>query len=340
MTLGRGREAGRQKASQAPLWGGTHTGVSKPANPAAIDPDAPRLSVVIVNWNGAGYLAECLGSARAPDRELIVVDNGSSDGSTELVARQFPGAVWLPLGANLGFAYAANRGLERARARLVLFLNPDARSSEAAVAAATRALDDDPRIGLVSVALRTAAGIVTPTVEPFFSLSALLRARADRRASSPSGPGPVDVDWCHGAFLLARKSDLAELGGFDERYFLYSEDMDLCFRMHESGRRVVYLPEVSIVHHGNLAGAARFGEARAAQIFASSLKFYAMHHGRLARLALRSLAAVAFGVRAVWLRSTGSPLAARYASLFRVALSGTAPHVEPELQGHGFKRSG
>jgi GT2 family glycosyltransferase len=291
----------------------------------------PLLSVVIVNWNGAGYLGECLESVRGgaggppdPEREWIVVDNGSSDASAALVAARLPEAQWLPLGENLGFATAANRGLARARGRFVLFLNPDARATEAALRAGLRVLEERPEVGLVSVAVRDAGGRVVPTVEPFFSLGALLRGRSAARASAPDGPGAVEIDWCHGAFLLGRRLDLCALAGFDERYFLYSEDMDLCFRMHESGRRVVYLPEVSIVHEGNMAGALLLGERRAAAIFASALLFYSGRHGKLAQLALRVAAAVTFGVRALGYRLIGSPLARRYAALAGAAVRGPA----------------
>ena len=288
----------------------------------------PLLSVVIVNWNGAGYLGDCLESVRGEgtsgERQWIVADNGSSDSSGALVAAQLPEAEWLPLGENLGFAAAANRGLARARGRFVLFLNPDARASEAALAAAMRVLDERPEVGLVSVAVRDTAGRLVPTVEPFFSLGALLRGRAAARASAPGGPGPVEIDWCHGAFLLGRRADLCALEGFDERYFLYSEDMDLCFRVHESGRTVVYLPEVSIVHEGNMAGALLLGERRAAAIFASALLFYSGRHGKPAELVLRAAAVLTFGVRALGYRLVGSPLAPRYAALARAALRGPA----------------
>jgi len=284
----------------------------------------PRLSVVVVNWNGAEYLCDCLASVRADptERELIVVDNGSSDASASLVAARFPEALWIPLGENFGFATAANHGLSRARGDLVLFLNPDARANEDALAASTRTLEERPDVGLVSVRVEDPAGNTVATVEPFFSLRALASGRAVERATAPPGPSPVDIDWCHGAFLLGRRSELAALGGFDESFFLYSEDMDLCFRVHESGRRVVYLPEVSIVHEGNRAGAVLFGERRAAAIFASELLFYARRHGSLATLLLRASAAAVFGARSLLHAFSGSPLALRYRALAGASLRG------------------
>src|SRR5690606_19630989 len=92
---------------------------------------APRLSVVVVNWNGAAYLGACLASVAGPGHEVIVVDNASSDASERLVRERFPAVHWLANPANLGFARAANRGLRAAGGAYVLFLNPDAQANDA-----------------------------------------------------------------------------------------------------------------------------------------------------------------------------------------------------------------
>jgi len=302
----------------------------------------PRVSVVIVSWNGADDVAACLASVSAPGREVIVVDNASSDGSADIVRTRFPDAVLLRNPANLGFARAANRGLAAARAESVLFLNPDARANDGAIDAALGVLAERPDVGLVSVAVRDEAGALVPTVEPFFSLGALVRSAGRGRATAPAGPGPVAVDWCHGAFLLGRRDQLRALGGFDERFFLYAEDMDLCLRMYESGRSVVYLPRVAIVHRGNASGAVLLGERRPAAIFASQLAFYERRRGRAAVLALRAAAALFFGARAAALRATGSARAGRYAALCRVAALGpeAGPLASRPVEPHAESTAG
>lgn len=286
----------------------------------------PRSSVVIVNWNGAPYLGECVDSVVGDDREVLVVDNGSTDDSEALVRAGRPWLRWIANDANLGFSTAANRGLAAARGEYVLFLNPDARSNEEALSAAIAVLDASPDTGLVGVAIRDLDGGLTPTVEPFFSFRSLRTARSQDRAQAPTGTAPVDIDWCHGVFLVGRRAEIAALGGFDERYFLYAEDMDLCHRVHESGRRVVYLPWVSIVHEGNRAGRVLLAERRAAAIFSSSLQFYDRHHGPLARAWLRLTAGSSFAFRALLYRLRRAPLAERYTALARVAFG-----VPPEL---------
>lgn len=299
------------------------------------EPPAVALSVVVVNWNGAGYLGACLDSARGPGREVIVVDNGSRDGSTALVRDAHPDVRLLENRDNLGFARAANRGLAAAGGEHVLFLNPDARANDAAIVAACAVLAARPDVGLVGVAQRDASGALTPTVEPFFSLWELRRPWT-RRVRAPQEPGPVEIDWCHGAFLLGRRAELVALGGFDEAYFLYAEDMDLCFRVHAAGRSVVYLPQVSIVHEGNRAGEELLAERRAAAIFASCLVFHRRHHGRAATVLVRLLAGVAFAGRTAVYLATGSPLARRYAALTGVALRG---RLDPADLGPGAVRT-
>lgn len=280
---------------------------------------APQLSVVIVNWNGADYLGDCIDSVVGRDREVIVVDNASSDDSEARVRPGRPDVRWLSNDANLGFSTAANRGLEAARGEYVLFLNPDAHSNDDAVTASIDVLASSADVGLVGVAVRDPDGHITPTVEPFFSFRSLRRARAIDRATAPGGSTPVDIDWCHGVFLVCRREEMLRLGGFDERFFLYAEDMDLCDRVHESGRRVVYLPWVSIVHEGNRAGRELLAERRAAAIFQSSLQYYDRRNGLPARVWMRLAAGLTFGTRAFlyWLRR--APLAERYAAMARVA---------------------
>lgn len=295
--------------------------------------ETPQLSVVIVNWNGADYLGECVDSVAGAGREVVVVDNGSTDDSEGRVRATRPDLQWIANTDNLGFSTAANQGLAAARGEFVLFLNPDARSNDDAVAAALSVLDECRDVGLVGVAIRDPEGALTPTVEPFFSFRSLRRARAVDRVTAPTGTAPVEIDWCHGVFLACRRDEMRELGGFDERFFLYAEDMDLCHRVHESGRRVVYLPWVSIVHEGNRAGRQLLAERRAAAIFSSSLQYYDRRHGLAARLWMRVAAGSTFAARALVYRLQRAPLAERYAAMARVAFGaerGLFPTRPPE----------
>jgi len=291
------------------------------AAPARADGE-PRLSVVVVNWNGAAYLRACVASVVGDGREVVVVDNGSTDGSRESLGELGASVHWIENGANLGFSRAANRGLRAATGRLVLFLNPDAVANDAALDEAARILDSDPGTGLVSVAVVDEQGRRVPTVEPFLSLRTLAAGRWETRVSAPSGSDPVRVDWCHGAFLLGRREEILALGGFDEKFFLYAEDMDLCRRVQESGQAVVYSPRVSIYHRGNAAGETLLGPDRPAANLASQPPDHRARHGAGATALLRGAAATFHGLRWAIDSLRGDPAAERHRALARVALRG------------------
>ena len=298
---------------------------------------AVRLSVVVVNWNGAGYLGACLDSVRGPGRELIVVDNASRDGSALLVRESHPDVRWLANDENLGFARAANRGLRAACGDSVLFLNPDARAGDEAIAAALAVLDQRPDVGLVGVAQRDASGALTPTVEPFFSLWELRRPWT-RRVRAPQGSGPVEIDWCHGAFLLGRRARAARARAASTRPIFSTRRTWICaFACMPRDDPSSICPRCRSCTRGTWPdtscspSAARRPSSRAASSFTAATA------GAAATLLLRALAAVAFAGRTIAYRLTGSPLAARYAALTGVALRGRLdsghPRAAPRRRG-------
>ncbi|MBI3301265.1 MAG: glycosyltransferase family 2 protein, partial [Deltaproteobacteria bacterium] len=234
------------------------------------------LSVVVVSWNCKAELLNCLESivchARSGIPEVLVVDNASRDGSAEAVRLRFPTVRVIESGANLGFARAANLGLAAARGEYLLFLNPDTLVLTGALDAALHALQSRPTVGILGVRLLDAHGLPQPSCGRFLSLSALLWVhiwrfiagqRAERRAGDGhlwSGTAVEETDWLVGAFLLCRRAVLQAVGGFDEDYFLYAEDMDLCYRVRQRGYRVLYFPEVAVIHLGNRSGAQKWAE--------------------------------------------------------------------------------
>lgn len=264
------------------------------------------LSIIIVNWNGGDDLLYCLESlythGLAGTMEVVVVDNGSEDGSPELVRRVFPQMILIKAGANLGFAKAANLGWRRAQAEYVLFLNPDTLVPAGALDQALAYLRAHPAVGMVGVKLLNPDGSLQVSCWNFLSLSTLLldnllrlplmpRSLAGRYLYRLWNHGETrEVDWITGAFLLCRRSVLEGVGGFDEDYFMYCEDMDLCYRVRRRGYLVVYYPAASIMHHGNRSGAKKWAEGREAEIVRSELIFLSKHRGRLSWLLFRVLA--------------------------------------------------
>ncbi len=271
----------------------------------------------------------------AAGAELIVVENASGDETPAVVRAAVPEAQVIENESNRGFARAANQGLAAARGAFVLFLNPDVVVSEGAIERAFAFADADSTIGVLGCRTVDAEGNVQPTVDRFHSIGGLVReAVRDRRfGGRPRGAAPArvaDVDWLYGSFLLCRRSVLAALGGFDERYFMYGEDLDLCRRVHDGGWRVVYYPDATILHYGNRSGARRYGEVRDAAVMAGTLRFFRSYEGRARERVFRLLAGASFAAKTVfwgaraWLRADpGAQQRARvYVQLVRRCLLG------------------
>jgi GT2 family glycosyltransferase len=265
---------------------------------------APDVSVVVVSWRTRELTLACLAALEADAAsgrvaaETIVVDNASGDGTVEAVRRAFPRADVVASDRNLGFAAGCNLGVARARGRHVLMLNPDAEVAPGTLAALAGFLDGTPRAGAVGCRL------VSPSGEPQFScgrfltpfnqfgetlgLSRLAPVAALRRsyASEELDADAVEVDWAVGACLAVRREALDEVGGLDERFFMYAEDEDLCYRLRAAGWGVYLLPRLRVAHAGG-ASAAQALDAMRAAARASQTAFVRKHAGP-ARAALFS----------------------------------------------------
>jgi N-acetylglucosaminyl-diphospho-decaprenol L-rhamnosyltransferase len=229
------------------------------------------LSIVIVSTNEAHWLRACLDSVYAhagtASLDVVVVDNESKDGTGDLVREHFPQArvVRCP---NRGFAHANNRALMTPVARYVLFLNPDTEVLEGDFGTLVDMLEARPDIGLLGVKQVTGDGQLSPTIRRFpNAIRALGEAlTAERWALRPSWLGECELDlslyeserecdWTVGAYMLARREALFGAGFMDERFFLFSDEPDLCLRIRRAGWRIIHSPAMTIVHHAGKAGA-------------------------------------------------------------------------------------
>jgi GT2 family glycosyltransferase len=250
------------------------------------------VDVVIVNWNTADDVAACVESLRGATggrlARVVVVDNASTDGSAELLERCTDVHV-VHATRNLGFAGGANLGAQHTGSRLLLFLNPDARVLPETIAVAADFLDAHPEFGIVGPLLVDGDGAWQPSAGRFNVLGHLvLDTRLARRQPRRSRA----VDWIHGAFLLISRDLFRRLGGFDERFFMYGEDMDLCARARAAGYRTAIVPQARAVHYGNRSGAKRFGGSRDSEVVKGEMRFYAWS-GKPGELALFRAVAVA-----------------------------------------------
>jgi GT2 family glycosyltransferase len=284
-----------------------------------------RASVIIVNWNAGVMLAECLG-ALAPvlqkgDVECIVVDNGSSDGSDKRIEGCDPLVRLVRTGGNLGFAVACNIGARCARGRYLLFLNPDARVTGDALEKTLDYLDApaNQRIGILGVQLRDGAGSVARSCARFPGARSMTLHALGIDRVVPS-VGYVMVDWDHGntrivdhvigAYYLVRREVFDAVQGFDERFFLYLEDLDFSLRAKRAGWDSVYLTEVAAYH----AGGGTSAQVKARRLFYAlrSRVLYASFHFGAAGLTAVGLATLVVepGVRIVRALASGSLTAA------------------------------
>ncbi|HEX8654754.1 MAG TPA: glycosyltransferase family 2 protein [Allosphingosinicella sp.] len=212
----------------------------------------PPVRVVVVNWNSGHWLAQCLGSLREHAgpalAEVVVVDNGSADGSDDVALAQ--NGRLIRAGANLGFARACNLGAAGAATPYLLFLNPDAAVREGTIATVLRFMESEAasRVAVCGVRLVGEDGVVQHHATVFPTARTMFRAedrtlRFDHLSSR-------EVDHVIGAFYLIRRSVFEALGGFDERFFVYLEDMDLSRRVAKAGWKTWYLAEAVAFHKG------------------------------------------------------------------------------------------
>jgi GT2 family glycosyltransferase len=223
------------------------------------------LSVVIVNWNVRDLLRRCLasvlGSAPGASAAVIVVDNASSDGSVEMVRAEFPQVTLIANTHNRGFPAAINQGIAAAQGRYVLLLNADTKVLDDALATLARYLDAHPDVGLVSPQLVSPDGSVQssrrrfPTLLTLFLESTWLEPLAPRSllrryyVQDQPDNATLDVDWTMGAAMLVRRETVHQVGGMDEGFFMYSEELEWCRRIKAAGWRVVYHPAAQIIHY-------------------------------------------------------------------------------------------
>lgn len=256
---------------------------------------APDISIIVVNWNTCDLLADCLQSLFRTGHGLCfdvwVVDNGSTDGSVEMVRQSFPQIELVVNQENEGFARANNRAIDQSTGRYVLLFNTDAQAMPGALQALFSLAEGEPRAGVVGARLLNPDGSFQASHTPFPTLGQefLMLTGLGRllfRSWYPSrGPeisrGPQVVDYVEGACMLVRRQAIDEVGGLDEGYFMYAEEVDWCYAMKQAGWQVWYQPAAVVVHLGGGSSRRRLPQ-READLYRSRVRFFRKHYGRTA----------------------------------------------------------
>jgi len=224
------------------------------------------LSIAIINWNTKSLLKECLKSVylnvNKISFEILVVDNGSGDGSQEMVRKEFPQVRLIENKDNQGFARASNLALRKSKGKYGLLLNPDTIVEKGVLKTMVNFMKMNARVGICGCRLLNEDGSLQPSGGNFPDLfTAFLQMtklnylypgnRFSRRfmgAGLAAGKAG-EVDWVTGACLLMRRQAMEAVGLLDERFFMYCEDLDWCRRMKDAGWKVYYLPEAQVVHY-------------------------------------------------------------------------------------------
>lgn len=310
----------------------------------------PQLSIIIVSWNVRALLRRALTSCRAswgnhPGLEMIVVDNVSTDGTVEMLREEFPQVTVVVNEENRGFTGGNNDGIDRARGSYLLLLNPDTEVLEDALPRMVAYLDQHRDVGMVGPQLRNPDGSVQssrrrfPTLPVLFLESTWLQGLLPRRTlehyyvEDRSPETAHAVDWITGAAMLTRRAVVNEVGGMDETFFMYSEELDWCRRIHAAGWEIHYVPDAQVVHYEGKSSE-QVVPARHIYFQSSKVHYARKYHGpwlaEILRLWLLGQYVWQMGVEgAKWLIGHRRPLRAERLAAYRRVLRSRLRQQEP-----------
>ena len=263
------------------------------------------LSIVIVSYNVWSLLEECLHSIYRTTKkisfEVIVADNHSTDGSPAMIRRNFPEVILIECKENVGFARANNMGFRVCRGKCILMLNPDTVVLRSSLGETIDLLEDEPRLGGTGCKLLNPDQSVQPSCYRFPNLREIsgiffTGGRIFGGVQKYNYESEHEVDFVRGAFLALNRKCLAEIGLLDENFFLFGEEADLCYRMKESGWKVLYRPDSVVIHHKGKS-TEQVSDKMYEHRMRSLLYFFRKHYGRGRTTALRILILLGIGLR-------------------------------------------
>lgn len=272
----------------------------------------PEVDVAIVTWNTADHtpaaLRALLDSEQGCRIRLYVRDNASSDGTVDAV-RAAVSEAEVDVGDNIGFGAGMNTIFRRSSAPWIFLLNPDAWPTPGAIGRLVESAERHPRAAAVAPRLEGADGTLQHSTHPFPSLrvAANVAFRWERMSRKQADDMMLEgswahdrereVDWAIGASLLLRRSALERIGGFDESFFMYVEDLEWCWRAHKLGWEIWFEPSAVVTHVGNVSGEKRYGTLRRRTFFINEIRFYRREHGRARGAAWWAINLAGSGVR-------------------------------------------
>jgi GT2 family glycosyltransferase len=249
-----------------------------------------KLSVVIVNWNTGDLIRRCVESVYADlpagETEVFVVDSASTDGSTLALQARFPGANYIYSPQNIGFGPSNNLALRRATGEYLLLLNPDTLVHPGAIRALLNFMEQNPQVGAAAARLLNPDGSLQYSCSPEPTLKGELLRLFHLGGVRPDGyypmetwdlavPRPVEV--ILGACMLVRKSVLDQAGLFDEQFFMYNEETDLCRRIRQAGWQIFWVPQAQVTHYGGQSTRQMAAEMFV-QLYRAKITYFRKYH--------------------------------------------------------------
>jgi GT2 family glycosyltransferase len=245
----------------------------------------PSLAIVIVSFNCREPLRQCLSGLQVGGTlsRVVVIDNASTDGTAEMIRQDFSSALLVANAENRGFAAACNQGIRATTEEFVLLLNPDTLPEATGLRALLQTMIDQPTIGACGPRILNPDGTLQRSCRRFPTLGVILCAelgwQEPYRMSGWAHDTTREVDQLMGSCLLLRRAALEQVGLLDERFFLYFEEVDLCWRLKRAGWRVLFVSQASVVHLGGQSSAADRSAALRHR-YRSLFEFYRKHFPR------------------------------------------------------------
>jgi N-acetylglucosaminyl-diphospho-decaprenol L-rhamnosyltransferase len=263
------------------------------------------ISIVIVSWNVREFLAQCLESLQTSFRnthsplhyDIWVVDNHSRDGSVEMILDRFPDVRLIASEENLGFAGGNNQAIQSSDSRYVLLLNPDTQVLPGAIENLVAFMDKNPQAGAAGSLLLNPDGSLQTSCYPFPTLTRefwrlmhldLIAPYGVYRMADWDQTSPRQTDIIQGASLVLRRETLTHVGLLDTNYFMYTEEVDLCYRISKGGWQLWWVPESRVIHYGGQS-TAQVSSQMFLCLYQSKLHFFRKHYGRKAALLYKAI---------------------------------------------------
>ena len=226
------------------------------------------VSIILVNWNTRDLLKECISSIFAQTKsnfEIFVVDNASDDESALMVRNYFPTVKLIENSQNLGFAAATNQAINVCQGKYIFLLNPDTKILDHAIDKLIAILNQNDQVGLVACKLLNRDFSVQTNVGKFYSFwntlftnpviskfSNPIKLISNKQISSSNHVSDQEIDWARSSALMIRKKAMDQAGYFDEQFYIYGEELDLCWRLKHFGWKLLFHPNAEILHYGKV----------------------------------------------------------------------------------------